>query len=402
MKATRANAGAELRVAFAGGGTGGHIMPAAAVAEALGELVPGARCLFLGTSRLAEARCRRALAAFEWEEVPAARWNGTLAKVRFAATSARAAVRCRRVLRHFRPHVLVGLGGYSCVVPVLLAKAMDVPTMLLEANAVPGRAVRALGRVVDCVQVQWVRAGRRLKARRVLVSGHPVRKAILKAGRARAIARLGLEQGRLTLLVTGGSQAAQALNETLVPALHELLGPGGGLRADRLQVLHLTGPDYLEEALRAELPPGLIYQPMGFLHGMGDAYAAADLALSRAGGSTLAELTAVGVPSVLVPYPHAADNHQHANAAVLSEAGAARLLVQERLGDGRLVALFSELFNHPDRLAYMAQRARELGRPEAAFTVAAELAQMAGFVPTRAGWSDASTVDGSPLRHQAA
>ncbi len=401
MNPTRAGTGEELRVAFAGGGTGGHIMPAAAVAEALHELVPGARCLFLGTSRRAEARCRRALAAFEWDEIPAARWNGALAKVRFAATSARATMRCRRVLRRFRPHVLVGLGGYSCVVPVLLAKAMGVPTMLLEANAVPGRAVRMLGRVADCVQLQWVRAGRGLKARRVLVSGHPVRKAILKAGKARALARLGLERGRLTLLVTGGSQAAQALNETLVPVLHEILGPGG-LRADRLQVLHLTGPEYLEEALRSELPPGLIYQPMGFLHGMGEAYAAADLALSRAGGSTLAELTAVGVPSVLVPYPRAADHHQHANAAVLSEAGAARLLMQEHLGDGGLVALLSELLNHPDRLAYMAQRARELGRPEAAFTVAAELAQMAGIVPMRAERSDASTIDGSSSRHKAA
>jgi UDP-N-acetylglucosamine--N-acetylmuramyl-(pentapeptide) pyrophosphoryl-undecaprenol N-acetylglucosamine transferase len=362
-----------------GGGTGGHIMPGAAVADALARLRGGVRCLFLGTARETEDHCRPALASFEWQEIPAARWGGGLRKVRFGAECLRAAARSRRLMRAFRPHVLVGLGGYSCVAPVLAARAMGVPTMLFESNARPGRVVRVLARVADCVQVQWARAARELKARRVLVSGNPVREALLHVDRAEALRRLELDPQRRTLLVLGGSQGALALNRVLAPALKAATMLPGGPQPQALQVVHLTGPAHLAEALGAPMPPGLLYRPMGFLHAMGDAYAAADLALARAGGSTLAELTAVGLPSVLVPYPHAADRHQHANASVLAEAGAARCMDESHLSGARLGAALALLLTDPELLAYMRLGAQRIGRPAAAFTVAAELLRMAGM-----------------------
>ena len=162
----RAGTTDSLRVIFAGGGTGGHIMPGAATAQALCDLLPGTRCLFLCTERRSEQHCREAIAGFELAQIPAARWRGMLQKLRFATTSLAAAERSLAILRGFRPHVVVALGGYSCVVPVLLARAVGLPTMVFESNAVPGRVVRALAPLVDCVQLQWPIAGRSVSSTR--------------------------------------------------------------------------------------------------------------------------------------------------------------------------------------------------------------------------------------------
>ena len=194
-----------MRVIFAGGGTGGHIMPGAATAQALLELLPGTRCLFLHTARDSERHCNAAMAEFETMEVPAARWRGLARKFRFAFTSVAAVRRSVRVMRGFRPHVVVGLGGYSCVVPVLTAKALGVPTMIFESNAIPGRVVRLLAPVVDCVQLQWGLAADRLKAKRVLISGNPIRTSLLEGERRSARMHLRLLPDRCTLLVTGGA-----------------------------------------------------------------------------------------------------------------------------------------------------------------------------------------------------
>jgi len=367
---------ATLRVVFAGGGTGGHVMPGVATAHALRRLVPGAQCLFLATSRPSEREFRRALAPFEVMEIPAARWGGLAQKLRFAAAAPLAADRALEVLRAFHPHLVVGLGGYSSVLPVLTARALALPTMLFESNAVPGRVVRALAPVVDCVQLQWEVARRHLLARETIVTGNPVRDSLLGGHKIAARCRLGLAAYRCTVLVMGGSQGARALNRTLASALRHLSKEPDMLPDGGLQVLHLTGAERLTDAWDAPCD-AVRYRPVGFLHRMADAYAAADLAVSRAGGSSLAELTAVGLPSVLVPYPHAADDHQTANAAVVAEAGAALAVSQAKLTGGVLAKLISELARDPKRLDYMASRARALGRPDAADAVARHIAAMA-------------------------
>jgi len=366
-------------VIFAGGGTGGHIMPGAATAEALHALLPGARCLFLATDRGSERQCRRALAGFEVLEMPAARWEGLAQKARFAATAPLALVRCVEVLRGFRPHVVVGLGGYSSVLPVLAARALGLRTMLFESNAIPGRVVRALAPLVDCVQVQWSATGRCLRARRVTVTGNPIRDGVLRSDRAAARARLGLAPARCTLLVMGGSQGALALNRLALGALRRMGERPDMLPQGGMQVLHLTGPAHLEEVLRSDAPCGMVYRPVGFLHEMEDAYAAADFVVARAGGSSLAELTAAGLPAVLVPFPFAADDHQTANAAVLAEAGAAVAIAQSRLTADTLAALISDIARNAERRAKMAECSRSMGRPDAARAVAAEIAALANF-----------------------
>ena len=362
-----------VRVLFAGGGTGGHIIPGAAIAEALQSAVPGARCLFLVTGRQAEKQCRGALRAFETTRGHDSPWQSLTDKLRFPIRSVLATESTLVTLGRFHPQVVVGLGGCNCIAPVLLGSVLGMRTMVIEANAVPGRAARLLAPVADCVAVQWERAASGLRCRKVLPAGSPVRMRLFDVDRPTARRRLGLRPGRPTLLATGGSQGARALNEALVGALCLLRK-----RDLPLQVLHITGVDHLPAALRARRRLGDAYRPVAFMEKIEEAYLAADFAFARAGGSTLSYLTAAGLPSVLVPYPYHADKHQEANAQVLADAGAAFLLHQRDLNTRRLADLIGRLARREELRAEMAERARTLGRPAAAHAVAAEIATMAG------------------------
>jgi len=363
-----------LRVMMAGGSTGGHLMPGVATADALCQAMPGTRVLFLVTNRKAERHCSGVLGRFETAAVPDTPWHGAGGKALFPARCLLAARRVLQVLHEFRPHVALGLGSYNSAVPALLARACGVPTALLEANAVPGAAVRMLAPLADCVLLQWGKARPLLRARRAVASGLPVRREIVTAERAHALRRLGLSPDKPTLLATGGSQGALALNQALFGAVRRLYAEGV-----ELQVIHLTGVDHLQAALDTGLSGLGPYRAIGFLDRMQDAYAAADFALARAGGSTLAELTAVGLPSILVPYPYAANAHQQANARLLAHAGAAIAIDQKDLTVERLADCIRALATDASLRARMAECAQTQGRPDAARRVAQELAVLAGF-----------------------
>jgi UDP-N-acetylglucosamine--N-acetylmuramyl-(pentapeptide) pyrophosphoryl-undecaprenol N-acetylglucosamine transferase len=250
--------------------------------------------------------------------------------------------------------------------------------MVLESNAIPGRVVRLLAPLADCVQLQWREAAAHLNARRTIVTGNPVRSALFDASPAAARRQLGLAEDRLTLLVMGGSQGALPINRLVDSALRHLAeNATSGL--NRLQILHLTGPDHLRAACRTPVTEELIYRPVGFMDRIELAYAAADVVLGRAGGSSLAEVTALGLPSLLVPYPHAADGHQAANARILARSGAAAVLRQNQLTAARLADIIRDLADRPSWLRSMGEHARTLGRPDAAQRVAFELARMGGL-----------------------
>lgn len=367
-----------LRVLFAGGGTGGHLMPGAATAGALRALVSGARSLFLLTDRRVESWCLGALEGFETIQAPDLRWEGTARAPRLVARGLLACGRMVGLMRRFRPHVVVGLGGVNSVVPVLVARALGARTALFESNVLPGRAVRMLAPAADCTMLHWPQAAARLRARCVRLTGNPVRPGLFGADREAARRRLGLQPGRPTLLAMGGSQGAQALNEALFGALERLRAREGA----RPQVLHLTGPDLLRPARERAEQLGLTgYRPIGFLERMEDAYAVADLALGRAGGASLAELTALGLPAILVPYPHSTDAHQLANARAMAAAGAALTMEQSDLSPETLADAIAALTADGARRGRMAACARRIGRPGAALEVAAELAAMARFAP---------------------
>lgn len=344
------------KVLLTTGGTGGHIFPALAVAEALRRRHPRIRLLFVGSQYGPEARLA-ARAGVEFVGLPV---RGLVGRgVRGLVAAARMAVACGRavrLIRRFRPDVAAGFGGYAAFAPLLAARLCGVPCVLHEQNAVAGASNRLLGRLAGtvCLSLEGTRG---FAAEKCVVTGNPVRAAV---------AAVGLQprtfDGR-RLLIMGGSQGAHALNVYVLEQLALLRGAG-------VEVRHQTGrADY--EAVRAA------YAAAGFdaacvspfIDDMAAAYAWADMALCRAGATTVAELCAAGLPAVLVPFPHAAHDHQRSNAVALSRAGAARWFAEDRMRDDHLLEDLVALLNAPEERRQMAEAARRAARPQAAEAV---------------------------------
>jgi UDP-N-acetylglucosamine--N-acetylmuramyl-(pentapeptide) pyrophosphoryl-undecaprenol N-acetylglucosamine transferase len=356
-----------LRVVVAGGGTAGHVYPGLALAQTLRDR--GHHVSFLGTERGLEARIVPA-AGFDFVVLEAAPFvrRVSMAALRAPITAIRAVGRCRPVTRE--ADVVVGMGGYVSVPAVLAARREHVPVVLHEQNAVPGLANRVLSRLAAAVAATFADAGGRFPRRvrsRVFVTGNPVRREILRVAPEReALAEegrreLGLEQGRRTVVVFGGSQGALHIDRATAGACRLLAD-----RAD-VQIVLITGPAHLDEVRRGLPQSGsLVVRSFGYLDRMELAYACADLVVARAGATTIAELTACGLPALLIPYPHATGNHQEANARALQRAGGASVLLDQQLSAEVLANRIDSLIGHDERLVAMAERSASFGRPDAA------------------------------------
>lgn len=356
---------------IAGGGTGGHVFPALAVAQALRAHDPAARLVFVGADGLE----RELVPAhgFELIQLPAGRLKGasTLARLRTLARVLPAVRRARRLLREFAPQVVVGVGGYASGPVVAAAALARIPVLLLEQNAVPGLTNRLLARFAAQVVVAFPQAADRLPRGRAILLGNPLRQALV-AALQRPRDPPGTGPGR-HLLVLGGSQGARALNEAITRAARQL---AGALPA--LLITHQTGPADASWVAARYQQAGVAVRVEPFIQDMAEVYCKADLVLSRSGATTLAELTVAGLPAVLVPYPHAADDHQTANARELAQAGAAVLLPQAELDPGGLASLLAALLDDPSRLAAMSRAMRAAARPEAAAAVVRLVCELAG------------------------
>jgi len=351
-----------MKIVLAGGGTGGHLFPGLALAEELRRRDGASRVLLFCTSR-DEAYGGLDALGIEAEVLPATH-RGSLPR-RLAALGP-AAWRAMRSLARFRPHVVVGLGGYGSVAPVLCAALRRIPCLLLEQNVVPGRTNRLLSHVADEVACQWEESAVHFPRRdKVRATGNPLRSSIARRARAEVAAELGLDPAVPTLAIMGGSQSARALNDLAVGALPFLAGRGA-----RLQFIHMAGEADCERVRAAYEQHGMRAKVFGFLQDVALAYSVCDLALFRAGATSIAELTALGIPSILVPYPYARDDHQRANARVLENHGAALLLEQAELSPERLADEVAALLASPARLAFMSRQSRRQGVPNAAAVVA--------------------------------
>ena len=355
-------------VVFAGGGTGGHLYPALSVVEAIRESAAGARFVFFATDRPVD---REVLGAAGQNFVAQGVMAPAMAPWRWPAfvRAWRASVRlCRLYFEVHRPAVVIGTGAYASVPAVRQALRMGVPTALLNPDVIPGRANRWLASRVDVVFAQWGESKRHFPSRvNVEVAGCPVRLAVCIADRAAGLDRFGLSLDRRTLLVTGASQGARSINQALVCLAGELAGLTGW------QVLHQTGETDLQTVHEAYSRAGVAAVCIKYTDQMGEALAAADLVISRAGASTLAELTATGTPSILLPYPYHRDMHQLANAEVLAARGAARICRDEIDGAKTAKALGGPLLGlmaDEQELSRMSQAARALGAPGAADVIA--------------------------------
>jgi UDP-N-acetylglucosamine--N-acetylmuramyl-(pentapeptide) pyrophosphoryl-undecaprenol N-acetylglucosamine transferase len=363
-----------LRVILAGGGTGGHLFPAVAVAEALCGIDPGTEVLFVGTERGIEARVLPGMGLkLETLEVRPVKGGGLTGWVKGLLALPRAAVQAWRIVRRFRPDVVVSSGGYAAGPVTLVAALTGVPTALMEQNALPGLTNRVLGKLVDeCLLSMPVAAGT-LPAHKCEIVGNPLRAQILEAAANANSDADGRDRAQdFHLLVTGGSGGAGALNRDLPRALCAL--PADIAR--RLTVRHQAGRNRHEAVREAYLEFGGRVSVVEFINDMAGAYAWSDLAVCRAGATTLAELMVLGQPSLLIPFPGAADNHQERNALAIVEQGAG-VMVQERdLLTGKLARLVTGFVQNPNALDKMAVQARGLGRPHAANEVASRLVRL--------------------------
>lgn len=352
-----------MRWLFAAGGTGGHIFPALSIAMTLREKVDDVKILFVGTTRGMESRSIPSR-GFALKTIRAHGFVGLSWRKRFRAILSLPVtiVQCLLVLVSFRPHLLLGMGGYVAGPMVLLAAMLGFKTAIAEQNAVAGRSNRVLGRFVRRVFVAFPESAVSFPSHKVRMTGNPVRPELLERARLVKPRRWSAHANvPFHLLVFGGSQGARNINLFMIealPFLEDFPYP--------LQVRHQAGEKQVQELRNAYAAKGIVHRVVTFIERMDRAYGWAHLILCRAGATSLAEIALFQKPSILVPYPYAADDHQLHNARVFESAGAAVLLQEKGLTGELLAGTLMELARDPQRLPSMGEKAKAFSRPNAA------------------------------------
>jgi UDP-N-acetylglucosamine--N-acetylmuramyl-(pentapeptide) pyrophosphoryl-undecaprenol N-acetylglucosamine transferase len=357
---------ASLRVLIAGGGTGGHVIPALAIARELRDAY-GAEVRFVGTTRGLETRLVPE-AGFPLELIRVGQLKNVslLTRVRTLADLPLGVLRCVGLLRSFRPNVVVGVGGYASGPAMMAAVLLRVPTLAFEPNAVPGLANRLVGKLVSAAAVNFEETRRYFRGARV--TGTPVRPEFFAIEAKRT-------SERRRLLAFGASQGARVFNELLPRIMQRLLDA-----LPELDVVHQTGARHGASTVETYGRVGVGFERVlvtPYLDDMARQFGDADLIMCRSGASTMAELAAAGRASVLVPFPQAADDHQRKNADVFVAAGAAELIVEAELNEERLLEVLRGLLMDDARREAMGMRARGLAHPEAVREIGAMVVELA-------------------------
>ncbi|MGW8312242.1 MAG: undecaprenyldiphospho-muramoylpentapeptide beta-N-acetylglucosaminyltransferase [Desulfuromonadales bacterium] len=344
-----------MNLLLAGGGTGGHLFPAIALAEQLKRDEPQGNVLFVGTARGLEARLLPEL-GWPLATIEMSGWAGLgwLARLKVLGKLMKSFGQSKRILQQFKPDVVVGVGGYASVPVLLASKVMGIPFIIHEQNAWPGLANRLLGRWAKRVCLSFSEADRAFHSSATVVTGNPVRAAMENCP--------GLPENGPCLLVFGGSQGARSINQAVLKALPFLQAWQG-----RLTIVHQSGQGDYETTLKGYQEAGWpMYDVQPFIKDMAAAYANATLVICRAGATTLAELTACGRPAILIPYPYAAAGHQSSNARAMVIKGAAMMMEENDLTPERLAKLVDGLLHDRSSLLSMAGAAKQLARRGAA------------------------------------
>jgi len=351
----------EMRVIIAGGGTGGHLFPGLAVAEEFRNRDAQTEVIFVGTEFGIEAR----VVPREGYPIRFLRAEGLVGKSVFRKIRAMvkvlfSIVDSYRIIRTVSPDIVIGVGGYASGAIMLVAFLMSMPAMILEQNSMPGLTNKILGRFINTVCITYQESMSFFQNSKTFLTGNPVRMQVLKGSVESAYKLFSLEKGLFTVFAFGGSSGARSINRTMVDALNYM----PDLR-DKIQFLHQTGLNDYETTRDAYRKAGFKGTITPFIYQMGEAYAVADIVISRAGATTLAELTALGKPAILIPYPYAAGNHQELNARKLLEMGAAKMMLDRELKGEALAENIRELYMNETMRADMQKNSRAVGRPEA-------------------------------------
>ena len=351
--------------AIACGGTGGHIFPGLAVGEEL--LAHGAAVILMVSQKEVDQQAVQSAAGMEVVPLPAVGLTRRQIAA-FAVGFGRSFLAARRLFRRRSPQAVLSMGGFTSAPPVLAGKALGAVTFLHESNTIPGKANRWLAHFMDQAFVGFPSTAARLRHRNVVSTGTPVRPRFRPADATSCRLALGLDPGRPVLLVMGGSQGARGVNELVLRAL-----PGLVPAAPELQYIHLTGPADLGRVQAAYATHQSRAVVRAFLTEMELAMGAATVAVTRAGASSLAELAAMRLPPILVPYPYAADDHQAVNARALADAGAALLLEQRDATGEKLTSMVFRLLLDPGAHSAMSQELARWHSPHAARQIAEKM-----------------------------
>ncbi|MEE9312362.1 MAG: undecaprenyldiphospho-muramoylpentapeptide beta-N-acetylglucosaminyltransferase [Planctomycetota bacterium] len=361
------------RIVIAGGGTGGHVAPAIAMADEISARFGRDAVHFLCSGNEIEHKMiSHAGYSYSTLRVSKPR-RGLLSKTKSVTTAILSVAPARKLIKQLRADALISVGGYVALPGAIGAALKRTPVFLLEANAVPGKVNRRLSGLAK-VCYAHLPLTRQLDCR-VEVRGNPVRKAFTSPVEKTVAKRaLGLSTSLPTLLIVGGSQGAEAINHATLEAAKKNVGWKG-----RLQVLHITGRDGLESAQAGWRKLGIRHRVTAFTNNTATWFAASDIALTRAGAGTISELLCVGVPMLLVPYPHAMDDHQRANAVHIAEAGAGIMVPQKSLTSERLIELVEQTLLSDIARERMRNAALNLSTPSAASDIVDRILGEIGF-----------------------
>ncbi len=346
-----------VRLIIAGGGTGGHLFPAVAIAEEFLKRDGRNRVLFIGTERGLE---KRVLGDYGYPlrtiQVEGIKGKGIFRSIVGLSRIPRSMMQSWSIIRDFGPHVVLGVGGYASGPAVMTASLMGIKTAIAEQNALPGFTNRILGRFVKKIFLTFPDRDKFFSEKKVVVTGNPVRAGICEDSEG-----IGEDEEMLTLLVFGGSQGASSINRAVTESLPYL-----GDVKDKLIFMHQTGEKDVDEVSKAYLDSGMDAAVSPFIRDMASAYRSANLVICRAGATSIAEITAMGKASILIPYPYAIGNHQVLNARVLHDAGAARIILEDDLTGESLADLVTSLHSNRKMIRKMARKSKKLGKKKAA------------------------------------
>lgn len=356
-----------MRLLIAGGGTGGHLFPALAIARAFRSEHPDGKVLFVGVEKGIEARIiPRTDFPIRFITASGILGKGVLQKMRALTDIPRGLLQSVSIIREFKPDFVLGVGGYASGPTLAAAHILGVRTGIQEQNSVMGSTNKLLARFVSTIFISWENTSPATDPEKTLLVGNPVREELLTS--------LPLEgNGKFRILIFGGSLGARSINRAMIDGIDRLKP-----FSDRISIRHQTGKGDTDEVRQVYDRAGIQAEVLEFIEDIGPYYRWADLVVCRSGAGALAELTALGKPCILIPYPYAIKDHQLHNARSLEEHGAARISLDSELSSGVLFDQIIELMETPEQLEIMAENSRKLGRPQAARTIAREILKLKG------------------------
>ncbi|MFZ5944148.1 MAG: undecaprenyldiphospho-muramoylpentapeptide beta-N-acetylglucosaminyltransferase [Bacillota bacterium] len=355
-----------MRILFTGGGTGGHVYPALAVAKHILNNYPQAEVLYVGTKRGLESKIvPEAGIAFATIEVEGWQRKFSWQAARAGLKAVQGGTQAFNIIRKFRPQVVMGTGGYVCGPVVLAASLLQIPAVIHEQNALPGLTNKTLARIVNKIMITFPDSQKYFpNPNKTILTGLPVREEIFNIGKKEASQYFGLQEDKFTLLVSGGSRGAKSINNAMVEIYPQLL------TIPNLQLIHTTGEEGYTQIVEKLTTMGINLEKYGkiilkpYIYEMEYALNAADLCVGRAGATFIAEITSLGLPGILIPYPFAAENHQEFNARSLVASKGAAMILEKDLNRDNLYNTIAGLINDSNKLKEMSVNMKKAGNPD--------------------------------------